>query len=350
MFRQLLLPGACLSMVFGLAVSAAPAPAWSQDGSTPERLDRLERDLNMLQRQVYRGAPAPMGGGGAAVNTEIRMDRLEGQMRDLTGRVEEFINQIEQMRQRVEQVSGDVETRFSQGAPAGSGPLAAANPAPSRPGPAGAARSARQFAAAPPNADDEDLPPPRLGPRGGALMPPGTAVPPPGGAGPGAPAPIFGTLTPPGAPAAPAELASAAPAGRPASGGLLPDSSVTEQYNYAFGLLKQADYPAAETALKAFVEQHPKDAMAGNAQYWLGETYYTRNKYLEAASAFAEGYKRYPKSAKAADNLLKLGMALGRANQKQNACVALAQLDHDFPHPGASIREHAAAEKKHLGC
>jgi tol-pal system protein YbgF len=90
--------------------------------------------------------------------------------------------------------------------------------------------------------------------------------------------------------------------------------------------------------------------MAGNAQYWLGETYYTRNKYLEAASAFAEGYKRYPKSAKAADNLLKLGMSLGRANQKQNACLALTQLDHDFPHPGASIRERAAAEKKHLGC
>ena len=181
-------------------------------------------------------------------------------------------------------------------------------------------------------------------------MPPGTAVPPPAGSGPGAPAPIFGTLTPPGAPAAPAELASAAPAGHPASGGLLPSSSAAEQYNHAFGLLKQADYPAAETALKAFVEQHPKDAMAGNAQYWLGETYYTRNKYPEAASAFAEGYKRYPKSAKAADNLLKLGMSLGRASQKQNACLALAQLDHDFPHPGASIRERAAAEKKHLGC
>jgi tol-pal system protein YbgF len=356
MFRQLLLPGACLSMAFGLAVSAAPAPAWSQDGSTPERLDRLERDLNMLQRQVYRGAPAPTGGGGAAVNTEIRMDRLEGQMRDLTGRVEEFINQIEQMRQRVEQVSGDVETRFSQGVPAGSGPLAPANPAPSRPGgPAGAARPARQFAAAPPSADDDELPPPRLGPRGGALMPPGTAVPPPGGStlgapGPGAPAPIFGTLTPPGAPAAPADMASAAPAGHAASGGLLPNSSAAEQYNHAFGLLKQADYPAAESALKAFVAEHPKDPMAGNAQYWLGETYYTRNKYLEAASAFAEGYKRYPKSAKAADNLLKLGMSLGRANQKQNACLALTQLDHDFPHPGASIRERAAAEKKHLGC
>ncbi len=114
--------------------------------------------------------------------------------------------------------------------------------------------------------------------------------------------------------------------------------------------MKQADYPGAEAAFKAFVEQHPTDPMAGNAQYWLGETYYTRNRFLEAASAFAEGYKHYPKSAKAADDLLKLGMALGRANQKQNACLALAQLDRDFPNPGASIKEHAGAEKKRLGC
>jgi tol-pal system protein YbgF len=73
--------------------------------------------------------------------------------------------------------------------------------------------------------------------------------------------------------------------------------------------LKQADYPAAEVALKAFVEQHPNDPMAGNAQYWLGETFYTRGRYAEAATAFAEGYKRWPKSSKAADELLKLGMS-----------------------------------------
>jgi tol-pal system protein YbgF len=355
MSRQSLLPGAWLSIAFGLAVVAAPTAAWSQDSSTQERLDRLERDLNMLQRQVYRGAPPPVGGGGAAVNGEIRMDRLEAQMRDLTGRVEEFTNQIEQVRQRVEQVTSDVDTRFSQTTAAG--PLAPAIPAPARPGSAASPRATRQFAAETPGAADEDLPPPRhvLGTLPGASIPPGTAVAPPGGAAPpGAPttspAPIFGTLTPPGLNSVPTELAGAAPAGRTPAAGALAGGSAAEQYNHAFGLLKQADYPAAEAALKAFVEQHPTDPMAGNAQYWLGETYYTRSRFLEAASAFAEGYKRYPKSAKAADNLLKLAMALGRANQKQNACLALAQLDHDFPKAGAAVTEHAAAEKKRLGC
>jgi tol-pal system protein YbgF len=130
----------------------------------------------------------------------------------------------------------------------------------------------------------------------------------------------------------------------------LPAGSASEQYNYAFSFIKQADYPAAEEAFKAFVQQHPDDALASNAQYWLGETYFVRHKYAEAASAFADGYKRYPKGAKAADDLLKLGMSLARANQKQSACVALAQLDRDFQNPGSAIRDQAAKEKKQLGC
>ncbi|HEX3952757.1 MAG TPA: tol-pal system protein YbgF [Stellaceae bacterium] len=350
MFRQPITPCAWLTMALGLAVFAAPGIAWSQDYSTQQRLDRLERDLNMLQRQVYRGG-APAGGtdgsSGAAVSAEVRMERLEAQMRDLTGRVEEFTNQIEQVRQRIEQINSDVEMRFSQGG-GGPSPIAAAAPPP-RAAPPPPGRQARQLPppVQPPQSDDDSE---SSGDGPVALMPPGTAVPPPGYANGGAPAgSFFGTLTPPGTlGSAPRELASTAPP--PRSSGGLPNGSATEQYNYAFGLLKQADYPAAEAALKAFVEQHPKDTMAGNAQYWLGETFYTRGKYMEAAAAFAEGYKRYPKAAKAPDNLLKLGMALARADQKQNACVALAQLDRDFPKPGASVRERAGAEKKRLGC
>jgi tol-pal system protein YbgF len=130
----------------------------------------------------------------------------------------------------------------------------------------------------------------------------------------------------------------------------MPPGSASDQYNFALGLIKQADYPAAEEAFKSFVRQHPNDALAGNAQYWLGETYYQREKYADAATAFAEGYKRYPKGAKAADDLLKLGMSLARANQKQNACITLVQLDRDFPNPGNGIRERAKDEKKKLGC
>jgi len=349
MFRQP--PLRCLLFTLCVGYSLA-SPAQAQDRSTEGRLDRIERDLNMLQRQVYRGGPPPpMGqdGGPGAVNVEVRMNRLEEQMRDLTGRVEEFTNQIEQVRRRVEQINGDVDMRFSQAGPNAPPPPAATRPgqgrtATDRPPPR--AEHADRGMAFPQPADDDpddEAMAPRRKPT--PLMPPGSAYP------PGGPGADFGTLTPPGTPyRSGSEMAAAEAPSRAGPDGGLPHGSSAEQYNYAFGLLKQANYPAAEAALKAFVDQHPKDAMAGNAQYWLGETYYTRGKYMEAASAFAEGYKRYPKSTKAADGLLKLGMSLARANQKQNACVALTQLDRDYPNPGASIKDRAAAEKKRLGC
>jgi tol-pal system protein YbgF len=98
------------------------------------------------------------------------------------------------------------------------------------------------------------------------------------------------------------------------------------------------------------VQQHPDSGLAGNAQYWLGESYYARGRYADAAVAFAEGYKRYPKGSKASETLLKLAMSLGRADQKQNACIALVQLAHDFPHASSAVKQRAAAEKQRNGC
>ena len=177
-------------------------------------------------------------------------------------------------------------------------------------------------------------------------MPPGTLAPP----APDLPADAD-SLTPP-APPARRELANAASVGtlHPPSPSTLPAGSTAEQYSTAYGLLKQADYPAAEEALKAFIARHPGDPLAGSAQYWLGETFFVRGRYTDAAAAFAEGYKNYPKGPKAPDDLLKLAMSLARANQKQNACIAFAELDRDFPHAGNAIKDRATAEKKQLGC
>jgi tol-pal system protein YbgF len=327
--------------IFLLAAIALmiPAPAArSQDRGTQDRLDRLEKDLSMLQRQIYRGGSAQVAsvGSSAAVDAELRMDRLEAEMRELTGRVEDVVNQVEQLRSRLEQINSDVDVRFSQGQPraavanshayAGISDAGATGPVAMR-GPAPDARPTRL------------QPPPEL-------MPPGTLVPPPADV-----SASTGVFMPPGPTQRKTELATAGTGFlRPPSEGSLPKGSASEQYNVAFGLLKQAEYPAAEEALKTFITRYPKDPLAGSAQYWLGETYYARGKYTEAASAFAEGYKNYPKGVKAPDDLLKLAMSLARADQKQNACIAFAQLDRDFPHPGSAIKERAIAEKKRLGC
>src|SRR5256714_14509647 len=104
MFRHSLLPCACFGVALGIA-AALPIPAHSQDRSTYDRLDRLERDLNMLQRQVYRGGPAPAPGGGprTAMNAQLRMDRLETPKRELAARGEGIMNQVERLRQRLAQ-------------------------------------------------------------------------------------------------------------------------------------------------------------------------------------------------------------------------------------------------------
>jgi tol-pal system protein YbgF len=307
----------------------APIPAArSQDRTTQDRLDRLERDLTMLQRQVYRGPSQIVATGSGAVDSELRMERLESQMRELTGRVEDAVNGVELLRRRLEQINGDIEVRLSQGQgqPKGaSSSQASAGLTDTSPA---APADRRNFA-------------PIANPRG-TLVPP-TRDPPTG----------IGSLTPPALPPGPGtDGANVAIAGapRPPPGGAGPGGSALEQYNHAYGLLKQANYPAAENAFKTFIKQYPDDPRAGTAQYWLGETFYEQRKFSEAASAFAEGYKRYPKGTKAADDLLKLGMSLARANQKQNACVALAQLDRDFPNPGSAIKELSSKEKKQLGC
>ena len=327
MFPSPTLPGTR----FGLSVLAALAllPTLAHGQSINDRLDRLERDLNMMQRQVYRGAPTAGAANNAgdpvtAANVEIRMERLEAQMRDLTGRVEQVGNGLEQLRQRVEQINTDLDVRLNQTP----GTAAAGAPPPPR------------FPDAPTNTAAATAPPTSLIPL------PGTIVPPPGAG----PTPIFNTLTPPGAgpprppPAAPppSQNASLEP---PPTGG-----STTQQFNQAVGLVKQADYPAAEAALRAFIAAHPNDPLAANAQYFLGETLYARNKYMDAAAAYADGYKRYPKGARAADDLLKLGMSLARADQKKNACLAFEQLDQQFPNANAAIKQHAGAERKRLGC
>ena len=342
MLRRSTLPHARPTLLLVVLAMALPAhAARSQDRATQDRLDRLERDLSMLQRQVYRSAGGPVvpAGPGAAVDSELRMDRLETQMRELTGRVEDAINGVEQLRLRLEQINSDIDVRFGQG----QAPPTSPTPR-SRGGAAITAAGTLSTRAVPPAASAPMLAQPN------PPTPPGTLVPPPY-------VPTgFGTLTPPknlqSPPPFAAEPESTATRTdrHSAPPGMLPPGSASEQYNFAFGLLKQADYPAAEAALKNFVRQHPDDGLAASAQYWLGETYYTRGNYAEAAAAFAEGYKRYPKGPKAPDDLLKLAMSLAHANQKQNACTALAQLDHDFPNPGNAIKERAKDEKKKLGC
>lgn len=156
------------------------------------------------------------------------------------------------------------------------------------------------------------------------------------------------TLTPPrGAQTGGTATATTTP---PRSAVSLPQGSEEEQYNYAFSLLNSRDFAGAEQALNAFITLHPKSRLTGNAQYWLGETYYARGDFEQAALAFMKGYQNYPGSSKGADNLLKLGMSLGKLGKKNEACAAYARIFSLSPPPSEAIKNRASADSNTLGC
>ena len=149
--------------------------------------------------------------------------------------------------------------------------------------------------------------------------------------------------TPPPAPTVVARQQVAPPS-------VLPAGTPKQKYDYAFSLLQKRDFVSAEQALRAFLQQHPEDARAGNAYYWLGETYYVRKQYTDAAIIFSDGYSRFPEGTKAPDNLLKLGKSLAEVGEKAAACKTFSELLGQFPNANTRILANAKGELDRVGC
>ena len=270
-------------MLFGLTTVADVTPAIAQQDVSVlvDLVGRLERTVTDLQRSVYSGSPPPAGALSGPVdasaqaalpNILTKVQQLESQIRTLTGRVEELGYQIQRMSDQADKVQVDTDLRL-QALESGGGAAQTGSP------PSGAEPTK---AAAP------DAP-------GGTS----TTI--------GAPPRPLGQLS-----QVEAAQAGTTKPSAPRQQAALPTGSVEEQYQAALDFLVKHDYDSAEQAFRTFAKQHPNDPLAGNAQYWLGETFYVRQRYQDAAVAFLEGYQKYPKSPKSADNLLKLGMALGQ--------------------------------------
>lgn len=267
----------------------AASPALAQSKGQIERLQSLETQVAALGGPVEVAQLSP----SVAADFEIRLQNLERAIQDLTGKYEESTYQVTQLRERLEKVNADVDFRLKElekggGATGGAmGGGAMADAAPSKPAKAAA---------------DEKKPVDK-----------------------------------------PAQSAAANP---PSTAGLSPE----KQYEQAFELLRNSDYDRAEKALQEFIAKNKSHAYAGNAQYWLGESYYVRNRFPEAAQAFAEVLSKYRSNPKAADSLLKLGMTLQQMNKKSDACTAFNQLLTKFPEASASVKRRADTERKRINC
>ena len=131
---------------------------------------------------------------------------------------------------------------------------------------------------------------------------------------------------------------------------ILPEGSPEDQYKFAVSFIQVGDYETAELALREFVDVNSKHKLAGNAQYWYGETFRVRQLYQDAATAYLDGYQKYPKSSKAPINLLKLGVMLVQIGEKDQGCSMILGIKEQYPKANQSVIQKAEYEKKKFNC
>jgi len=333
-----------------LIVGAGPvqplkAQTSAELGPLLERLrliDQNLKDLNLVvlggkkpaaRKDVPAAGSASAGTGTAGNSTDaiVRFSALEEQIQDLTGKLERFGFEIGQARTRLDKLIVDIDFRLSaiEQKMATGTPAQVSTPQ-VQPNDTLAPGSS-------PIAVTED----RLDNQGGAQVvvsenAPGTKV-------LGTiPANDNGTITASvaTAPAAPVEPVK-----------VLPEGTAKERYDFAYRLLRQLKTAKAEAAFKEFLAEHSSDPLADNARYWLGESYYARRDYAQAAATFVDAYGKSPQGLKARDNLLKLGMSLSRLDQKSDACASFDELLSLYNSDAdAKARKKAENEKNRAGC
>ena len=131
---------------------------------------------------------------------------------------------------------------------------------------------------------------------------------------------------------------------------ILPEVSASKQYEFATSFLKVGDYATAERAFREFVITNPEHKLAGNAQYWYAETFRIRQLYTDAASAYLEGYQKYPKGEKAPINLLKLGVSMIQIGEKDQGCKMIGGVEKQYPDANQSVIQKAKYESQKFEC
>jgi tol-pal system protein YbgF len=345
---------------------------------------------NLFSRGEGERAPAQQGRGGGVPNQvdpgdpaelTVRLDRLENALRQLTGTIEQLQYRNQQLEQQVRglsQMGGNIPPQQPMIGATPALPPRAAPPAGQIPAaPAGAASGRRSDVFNPAQQPDAPGAPRTLG----SLSSNGAAVgnePPigaPGGRDAGAPldlSTLSGNHPAPPSIVAPeqtvnnaraaATMASApmtvpnnAPprAATPAPGTLAtlpPSSSPQDEYDLAYGYVLRKDYALAEQAFRDFVKKYPNERLQPDAQYWLGETLYQRQRYRDAAESFLAVSTKHERAGKAPDSLLRLGQSLAALNQKEAACATLSEVGRKYPKASASVKRGVEQEIKRAKC
>ncbi|NCT40535.1 MAG: tol-pal system protein YbgF [Alphaproteobacteria bacterium] len=309
-----------LVMGFGVLTLGFTADAQAQSNrDLRNRIDRLEKEIETLSRALFRGEQPPAGSltdssaaDASRADAEIRLSQVEGDIRKIRGQFEELSYENRQLREELDRLKSDLELRIQD--------LEKGNSAGGSSRSSGAAKYINRTSDAP-DSDVEEKP-------AGYQW-------------------KSGNLDDDTPSAQPGQLGTYREGGGNVTAG---EDLAAATYENAFSMLKNEKYDIAQKEFTVFLDEYPDHPLAGNAKYWLGETYYVRGDFERAARLFAEGFKLYPKNSKSADNLLKLGMSLAALDKKDDACVALSQISKEGFQASAPVIRRANQEKERLGC
>lgn len=315
----------------GLIISGTPAKAQSQAqwDSLYEKIIRLEANVRDIQA---RGVSSGGAAGGSSGHLQMRVDNLEDQLRQLMGQMQEMNSRLRQMQ----------NNRSGSAQPAPGNNSVAELPAATQNGWPTYSENLNSYAE--PDISIETGPDVTETYTGSFQQ--------------GSPPTNLGTLTVPGNPEA-AQLEPGQPRynesvevttldGQQVAA-LSSASGPDQLYQMSYDSLRGKRYGDAEIGFRDFVSKYDQHPLAGNAQYWLGQTFYARGEYPTAAREFLTGYKKYKQSKKAPASLLKLGMSLKKMGQKKQACASFAQIRKEFP-KAAKEKKLASKEASRAGC
>jgi TolA-binding protein len=282
--------------VAAAAIASLPSVALAQRQQQPtpeQRIDRLERQVQEMQRRVFpKGRPADTAGFAddpAATQSSVltlnqRMDALERQMADMLRQSEENGNRLRNVESGLGQLKADedristLEQRMTAAESAAAAAPVAATPAPT--------------SSTPPKTTPSSKPPK-----------PSEATP----------------------PAASGEGAAAIPASDPGE----------EAYSQGFRQWEAGQYDQAIATLRAFVKSYPKHRRVSFANNLIGRAQLDQGDARAAAATLLANYRNNPGGERAPDSLYYLGQALMKLNQPSQACKAYGELDAVY---GAKIR------------
>ena len=282
------------ALAAGAAVASLSSIALAQRQPPPspeQRIDRLERQIQQMQRQVFpKGRPADTAGFAAepaatqssVISLDQRLDALERQVADLVRLSEENGNRLRNVEGGLTQLKADQDQRI------------------------GALEQRMSAASAVPVETPAAIGPPATAPTRPKTTPPktSTSTPPAGG-------PETGSATTPA------------------------DDAGEEAYSQGFHQWEDGQYDQAISTLKAFTAAYPRHRRVSFANNLIGRAMLDKGDARGAANALLANYRTNPAGERAPDSLFYLGQALMKIGQPGQACKAYAELDAVY---GAKIR------------